>query len=134
MYHQLIIAGHVGRKKDLFVSDKGIPSITISVAANLWKKNADGEYKTIIWFNVMAYGNLAEFINKYVNVGDLVMATGKLTPDLNTGNPRAYITKDGKPGATYDVVVGNLQIIKHKDGSTASNHSVEAFNKNEFDF
>ena len=51
-----------------------------SVAVNKFKKDAEPD-----WFNVVAFGKTAEFVEKYITKGRLVSVSGRMDSNKNDG-------------------------------------------------
>ena len=78
------------------------------MATNENYKNANGEKVTDTqWHNIIAWGNTAEIIEKYVNKGEEVAIEGKLTS-------RSYDDKDGNKRYITEIVVNELLMLGGK--------------------
>lgn len=83
-----------------------------------FKDKQTGNYESD-FINIQAFGNNAEFINKYFNKGSKIGITG----EIRTGS---YINKDGAKVYTTDVIVNNAEFVGKKEdnpdnASTPSN-------------
>jgi single-strand DNA-binding protein len=74
-----MIIGNLGRDPEMRYTPSGRPVTTFSVAANRQYTNAEGEKQTETeWFNVVAWGKLAEICNQYLAKGRQVYIEGRL--------------------------------------------------------
>jgi single-strand DNA-binding protein len=74
-----MIIGHLGRDPEMRFTPTGKSVSSFSVACNRSWKSKDGERKTETdWFNVVAWGDLAEISKQYLSKGSLVYVEGRL--------------------------------------------------------
>jgi single-strand DNA-binding protein len=77
--NKVMIIGNLGRDPEMRYTPSGRPVTTFSVAANRQYTNAEGEKQTETeWFNVVAWGKLAEICNQYLAKGRQVYIEGRL--------------------------------------------------------
>ena len=77
--NKVMIIGHLGRDPEMRYTPSGHPVITFSVATNRNWSTPDGEPKTETeWFNVIAWGSLAETCNQFLKKGLQVYIEGRL--------------------------------------------------------
>jgi len=77
--NKVMIIGNLGRDPEMRYTPSGRPVTTFSVAANRQYTNAEGEKQTETeWFNVVAWGKLAEICNQYLAKGRQVYVEGRL--------------------------------------------------------
>lgn len=79
-----------------------VANFSIAVKRNF--KNGNGEYESD-FFNCVAFGKIAEKINKYVRKGDLVGIEGRL-------QVRKYTDKNGNNRSATDVIVENIEFLQ----------------------
>ena len=73
------IIGHLGRDPEMRYTPSGRPVTTFSVATTRSWTSADGErHEETEWFNVVAWGSLAEICNQYLHKGQQVYVEGRL--------------------------------------------------------
>ncbi len=115
MYHRIIVCGNIGTAPEERVKD-GRVIVTFLLAANHFYRSGDDKSKKsqVIWFRATAFGNVAEAC-KLLNVGDCVLVDGFLSPDVDTGRPRAWVGDDGKAYASYDMVVTTVRFLTPKN-------------------
>ncbi|MCD6290769.1 MAG: single-stranded DNA-binding protein [Anaerolineae bacterium] len=77
--NKVIIIGNLGRDPEMRYTPSGKPVTSFSVATSRSWVTADGERKDATeWFNVVAWGNLAEICNQYLRKGSRVYVEGHL--------------------------------------------------------
>ena len=73
------IIGHLGKDPEMRYTPSGKPVTTFSVAVSRSWNSADGErHSETEWFNVVAWGNLAEICKQYLVKGQQVYVEGRL--------------------------------------------------------
>jgi len=73
------IIGHLGRDPEMRYTSSHRAVTNFNVATSRSWKTADGEQKTETeWFNVVAWGNLAEICHQYLVKGQQVYIEGRL--------------------------------------------------------
>jgi single-strand DNA-binding protein len=77
--NKVMIIGHLGRDPEMRYTPSGRPVTTFSVATSRSWHSADGErHEETEWFNVVAWGSLAEICNQYLHKGKQVFIEGRL--------------------------------------------------------
>ena len=77
--HKITIIGHLGRDPEMKYTPDGQAVTTFSVAFSRKYKTAEGEPREETeWFNVSAWGKLAEVCNEYLTKGKQVYVEGRL--------------------------------------------------------
>ena len=99
--NKVFIRGNLTRDVELRETKSGKQVSRFNVAVRRDFKNADGEYESD-FPNCVAYGNLAETINKYFHKGSGIIVMGH----LQTGS---YEDQDGKRIYTTDVIVESIE-------------------------
>lgn len=128
MYQRLVLVGRLGRVPELRYFPDGTPVAKFSVAVNRRYTSREGERVTeTTWFQVMAWGRLAEVCCANLGKGDLVMVAGRLRADPKTGGPRVYTRRDGTVGASFDVVAEDVRFLSMKEAvaKAAVEHDVD---------
>jgi single-strand DNA-binding protein len=98
-----LISGNVGKDPELktFGDDKKVVRFSIAVSEGY------GEKKTTQWFNVAAFGQLAETISRFVKKGQELTVIGR-------GTQREY-EKDGVKKMTYEITANDIQFHGKKE-------------------
>lgn len=96
--NKVMIIGHLGRDPEMRYTPSGKPVTTFSVAANRSWQSSDGErHEETEWFNVVAWGGLAEVCNQHLSRGQRVYVEGRL-------QTRKWDDAEGKRHFTTELV------------------------------
>lgn len=77
--NKVMIIGHLDRDPEMRFTPSGRPVTTFNVATNRSWNTGDGERHTETeWFNIVAWGNLAEICKQYLSKGQQVYVEGRL--------------------------------------------------------
>jgi single-strand DNA-binding protein len=77
--NKVMIIGHLGRDPEMRYTPSGRPVTTFLVVANRNWTTADGErHSETEWFNIVAWGNLAEICKQHLTKGQQVYVEGRL--------------------------------------------------------
>lgn len=77
--NKVMIIGHLGRDPELRYTPSGRPVASFSVATSRSWTASDGERREETeWFNVVAWGNLAEICKSHLTKGQQVYIEGRL--------------------------------------------------------
>ncbi len=102
------LIGNLGQNPEIKTLDGGKKLAKFSIATNESYRNASGEKVTETqWHNLVAWGRLAEIIEKYITKGSEVAVEGKLTY-------RTYSDKDGVKKYFTEIQVNELLMLGEK--------------------
>lgn len=90
------IAGNVGNDPEIKKLESGMTIAKISVAVNEYQKADHGESnEKTTWFKVVAFGKLAETVEKYVKKGKKVLVVGRVSINeyLDESGTRRFFTE-----------------------------------------
>ena len=105
MLDRIQFIGNLGRDPEMRYTPQQKKVTAFSVATNRRYKTSDGrEVEETRWHRVETWGTLAEVCNKRLKVGDQVMVEGVLKADPETGGPKIYTNREGKPTASFEVL------------------------------
>lgn len=77
--NKVLLIGRLGQEPEMRYTPSGKPLTKFQMAVNRSWTTADGEKKTETeWFNVVAWGKLAEICNQYLAKGELIYIDGRL--------------------------------------------------------
>jgi single-strand DNA-binding protein len=77
--NKVMIIGRLGRDPEMRYTPSGRPVTTFSVATSRTWNTSEGERRTETeWFNVVAWGSLAEICKQFLNKGQQVYVEGRL--------------------------------------------------------
>ncbi|MEJ2012788.1 MAG: single-stranded DNA-binding protein [Anaerolineales bacterium] len=103
--NKLMIIGHLGRDPEMRYTPSGRPVTTFSVATSRSWHSADGErHEETEWFNVVAWGNLAEICNQHLHKGQQVYVEGRL-------QTRRWEDAEGNKHFTTEVVAKEMIML-----------------------
>lgn len=108
--NKVLLIGYVGRDPEIKVDNPDNKKISFSVGVSTMRRdNADNTE----WFNVSAWGKLAEIVEKYVKKGMPVYIEGKF---------RSYEFTDNQNNQRrgYEVVADNVIMLSSKDDKFSS--------------
>jgi single-strand DNA-binding protein len=99
------LIGNVGNEPEITNLESGKKVAKFSIATNESYKDSNGEKVTNTqWHNIVAWGKIADIVEKYVGKGKEVALEGKLTS-------RSYETKEGEKRYVTEVVVDEILLL-----------------------
>ncbi|WP_103864801.1 single-stranded DNA-binding protein [Aquimarina sp. I32.4] len=108
------LIGNVGNAPEIKTLESGKKVTNFSMATNESYKNSDGEkVQNTQWHNIVAWGKIAEIIEKYVGKGKEVAIEGKLTS-------RNYETEAGEKRYVTEVVANEILLLGIKGEENAT--------------
>jgi len=103
--NKVMIIGHLGRDPEMRYTPTGRPVTTFSVATNRNWSSADGEkHSETEWFNVVTWGNLAEFCKQHLKKGQQIYVEGRL-------QTRRWDDSEGTKHVTVEIVANEAVIL-----------------------
>ncbi len=130
------IIGHLGKEPEMRYTPSGKPVTTFTVAVSRSWNTVDGErHNETEWFNVVAWGNLAEICKQYLTKGQQVYIEGRL-------QTRRWEDKEGGKHTSVEVVANEMMMLgerrDHNNNQSASDVAPEdhgpAAEEDEFPF
>ncbi len=116
--NKVMIIGHLGRDPEMRYTPSGRPVTTFTVATSRSWNTVDGERHTETeWFNIVAWGNLAEICKQYLTKGQQVYIEGRL-------QTRKWDDKDGNRHYTTEVVAQEMMMLGDRKDNN-QNHAEE---------
>ena len=136
--NKVMIIGHLGRDPEMRYTPSGKPVTTFTVAVSRTWSSGDGEkHSETEWFNIVAWGNLAETCKQYLNKGQQVYIDGRL-------QTRRWDDKEGGKHTSVEIVASEMIIlserresahaVSNQETTTAGEETESAVNDNEFPF
>jgi single-strand DNA-binding protein len=105
------LIGNLGNSPEVRNTESGKKLVRFSVATNEIYRNAKGEkVKETQWHNLIAWGKVADIVEKYLNKGNEVAIEGKLIT-------RNYNDKEGNKKYVTEIQVNELLMLGGKDQS-----------------
>lgn len=107
MRNTVQLVGNVGQDPEIRNLEGGKKVASFSIATSDSYKNEKGEkVDQTEWHRIVAWGNSAEIIEKYVTKGNQIGIVGKLTH-------RTYDDKDGIKRNVTEVLVNEVLLMKN---------------------
>ena len=102
------LIGNLGNASEVRNIESGKKMVRFSLATNENYRNAKGEKITETqWHNLIAWGKVADIVEKYLTKGTEVAIEGKLMS-------RTYIDKDGNKKYSTEIQVHELLLLGNK--------------------
>jgi single-strand DNA-binding protein len=103
------LIGNLGQNPEIRTFENGKAVARFSLATKDSYRDANGKKITETqWHNLVAWGNLAKIVEKYLLKGSEVAVEGKLTH-------KAYDDKDGKKRFYTEVVLTDMVMLRSKN-------------------
>lgn len=116
MINNIQILGRVG-KKTTNTSQNGMLIANLIIATNKKIKSANGQKETkTSWHHVTVFNKLAEIVQNYVNVGELLYVEGEIDYGKYTG-------KDGIEHNKTTVIARDIKMFPKSLSGTAKTHT-----------
>lgn len=126
--NKVMIIGHLGRDPEMRFTPSGRPVTNFNVATSRSWNSSDGTRRTETeWFNIVAWGNLAEICNKYLEKGQQVYIEGRL-------QTRHWEDDEGNKRSTVEVVAREMVMLgKRKKAEESPDEGQDEDFETEFD-
>jgi single-strand DNA-binding protein len=125
--NKVMIIGRLGRDPEMRYTPSGRPVTTFSLATSRTWNTSDGERRTETeWFNVVAWGSLAEICKQYLNKGQQVYVEGRL-------QTRHWDDSEGTKHSSTEIVANEMIILGDRR-ETNNSIDLEADAEDEFPF
>ena len=104
-----MIIGYLGRDPEMRFTPTGKSVSSFSVACNRSWKSKDGERHTDTdWFNVVAWGDLAEISKQYLSKGSMVYVEGRL-------QIREWVDSNGNSQKSVEIIARDIMLMDTKN-------------------
>jgi len=125
--NKVMVIGNVGRDPEMRYTPSGKPVTSFSVATTRSWTNSDGERREETeWFNVVAWGNLAEICKQHLRKGHQVYVEGRL-------QTRSWEDHEGKKCFRTELVANEMILLEgRRDAIEAAESTGES--ETEFPF
>ena len=97
-----MFVGNAGRAPEIRTTADGMQVASFSLAVSTWNREAEGKGDPI-WLRIVAFGKLAETVEKFVKKGSQVLVAGRLSV-------REYTTKDGKEKTSVEIKAQSIEV------------------------
>jgi single-strand DNA-binding protein len=106
--NKLMVIGYLGRDPEMRYTPSGKPVTTFSVATSRTWHSSDGErHEATEWFNIVAWGGLAEICNQHLRKGMQVYVEGRL-------QTRRWEDAEGNKHFTTELVAKEMIMLGEK--------------------
>ena len=106
--NKVLIIGLVGRQPEMRYTPSGRAVTTFSIGATRSWNTSEGEHRSETeWFNIVAWSNLAEICNQYLDKGHMVYIEGRL-------QTRHWEDQEGKKHTTTEVVANEMIMLDER--------------------
>jgi len=103
--NKVMIIGRLGRDPEMRYTPSGRPVTNFSVATSRSWNTSDGERRTETeWFNIVAWGSLAEICNQYLIKGQQVYIEGRL-------QSRTWEDTEGKRHTSVEIIANEMIML-----------------------
>jgi single-strand DNA-binding protein len=108
--NKVMVIGNVGRDPEMRYIPSGKPVTSFSIATSRSWTDGDGErHEETEWFNVVAWGNLAEICKQHLRKGQQVYIEGRL-------QTRSWEDHEGRKRFRTEVVANEMILLgKHTE-------------------
>ena len=111
--NKVMIIGNVGRDPEMRYMPSGRPVTSFSVATTRSWKDSEGERREETeWFNVVAWGNLAEICKQHLSKGQSVYVEGRL-------QTRSWEDSEGKKRYRTELVAREMILLGERRAAPA---------------
>jgi len=128
--NKIQIIGNLGRDPEMRYTPSGRPVTTFPVAVSRSWNTPDGERHTETeWFNIVAWGNLAERCKQYLLKGQRVYIEGRL-------KTRRWEDKEGVSRVSLEIFAEDMIMLDDRRAEKASTpeEEISASEEDEFPF
>lgn len=106
--NKVLLIGNLGRDPEMRYTPSGKPVTSFSLASSRSWIASDGERREETeWFNVVAWGNLAEICNQHLSKGQQVYVEGRL-------QTRSWEDNNGQRHFRTEVVANEMIILGNR--------------------
>jgi single-strand DNA-binding protein len=115
--NKVMIIGHLGREPEMRYTPSGRPVTSFSLAVTRAWNAPDGERREETeWFNVVAWGNLAEICKQYLTKGQQVYIEGRL-------QSRRWEDQEGRKHSATEVVANEMIMLGERPARPSTGES-----------
>jgi len=126
--NKVMLIGRLGRDPEMRYTPSGRPVTTFSLATSRTWNTSEGERRTETeWFNVVAWGSLAEICKQFLIKGQQVYVEGRL-------QTRHWEDTEGNKHSVTEIVANEMIMLgeRRETNSTGAEYGVEE--EDEFPF
>jgi single-strand DNA-binding protein len=117
--NKVMVIGHAGRDPEMRYIPSGKPVTSFSVATSRSWTNSEGERRQETeWFNVVAWGNLAEICKQHIRKGQQVYVEGRL-------QTRSWEDHEGRKRFRTELVANEMILLGERRGASEAAESTD---------
>jgi single-strand DNA-binding protein len=121
-----MIIGQLGRDPEMRYTPSGRPVTTFNVATTRSWNSSDGErHSETEWFNVVAWGSLAEICKQHLVKGQQVYIEGRL-------QTRVWEDNSGNKRSSTEIVANEMIVLGERKETSLSDQNSKADEEEEF--
>jgi single-strand DNA-binding protein len=114
--NKVMVIGYVGRDPEMRYTSSGRAVTSFSVGATRkWTSSGGESREETEWFNVVAWGDLAEICKEYVGKGQPVYVEGRL-------QTRSWDDQEGRKRYRTELVASEVIVLSHRSDSDGGRH------------
>ncbi len=126
--NKVMIIGNLGRDPEMRFTPSGRPVTTFSVATSRAWHSQDGQrHEETEWFNVVAWGSLAEICNQHLHKGQQVYVEGRL-------QTRRWEDAEGKMHFSTELVAREMIMLGDSREPPSPSYVTEAEEEESYPF
>lgn len=117
MMQKTTLLGYIGNEPKIRYTQAGTPVTSFSVATSKRRTDPSGhKIETTTWWQVSAWNQLAEIVEKYGYKGQKIYIEGEIQSDATTGAPRLWVDKQtGQLRASFELKAFQVRFLSWKD-------------------
>ena len=124
--NRVLLIGHLGRDPELRSTSSGQPVTTFSLATTRsWHSPAGERHEETEWFQIVAWGSLAEICQQYLRRGQRVFIEGRL-------QTRRWEGAEGQKHLSVEIVAREMIMLGEPRDPLAGNPLVGGVSVGEF--
>ena len=125
--NKIMVIGRLGRDPEMRYTPSGRPVTSFTVATSRTWNTSEGERRVETeWFNVVAWGNLAEICNQHLTKGQQVYVEGRL-------QTRNWDDAEGTKHTSVEIVANEMIMLSERR-ETEGTSDAETPEEDEFPF
>ncbi len=110
--NKVLLIGRIGRDPEMRYTPSGKPVTTFSIATSRsWNASNGDKHTETDWFNIVAWGNLAEICKQHLSKNRLVYIEGRL-------QTRQWEDADGNKKTSTEIVANEMIMLDEKKDSS----------------
>jgi len=118
--NKVMVIGHLGKDPEMRYTPSGRPVTTFTLAVSRSWNSADGQrHAETEWFNIVAWGNLAEICKQYLTKGQQAYIEGRL-------QSRRWDDKEGQKHTSIEIVASEMMMLGERREANHGNEGQPA--------